>query len=417
MFNGLIIFVFVMGYLAITLEHKTGVNKAAPALLAAVVCWTLNFMRAFPHDEAVMLQMNGHLADIAQIMVFLLGAMTIVKLVDSHNGFNIITDFIRTDSRRVLLWLVSFATFFISAVLDNLTTSIIMVTLLRRFLDSPKDRMIFAGMIIIAANAGGAWTPIGDVTTTMLWIGGRITSGKIMAQLFLPSLISMIVPLALFSFSVKGRLPGTTWKSENHTMAYGAKRIFALGVGALILVPILRASTGLPPYLGIMLGLGLMWVLTDLMHQKRHFLRVPHTLTVVDISSVLFFLGILLAVAALQTAGILGSLTLWMDQYIGSKDIIVFAMGIISSIIDNVPLTAALMGMYDLSGYPVDSKIWEMAAYCVGTGGSMLIIGSAAGVVVMGMEKISFSWYLKRISFPALMGYLAGAAAFLIFYR
>ena len=417
MFNGLIIFIFVAGYLAIMLEHKTGVNKTAPALLAAVVCWTLNFMRAFPHDEAVMLQMNEHLADIAQIMVFLLGAMTIVKLVDSHNGFNIITDFIRTDSKRILFWLVSFATFFISSVLDNLTTSIIMITLLRKFLDSQKERMVFAGMVIIAANAGGAWTPIGDVTTTMLWIGGRVTSGKIMAQLFLPSLISMIVPLVLLSFSVKGSLPVAMRKSGNNTMAYGAKRIFALGVGALILVPILRASTGLPPYLGIMLGLGLMWVLTDLIHQERHFLRVPHTLTVVDISSVLFFLGILLAVAALQAAGILGSLTLWMDRYIGSKDIIVFTMGIVSAIIDNVPLTAALMGMYDLSRYPIDSKLWEMTAYCVGTGGSMLIIGSAAGVVVMGMEKISFSWYLKRISYTALIGYLAGIAAYLILYR
>ena len=414
MFNGLIIFVFVTGYLAITLEHKTGVNKTAAALLTAVVCWTLNFMRAFPHDAAVMLHMNEHLADIAQIMVFLLGAMTIVELVDSHKGFNIITDFIRTDSKRVLLWLISFATFFISSVLDNLTTSIIMVTLLRRFLDDQKERMIFASMIIIAANAGGAWTPIGDVTTTMLWIGERITSGKIMTQLFLPSLISMIVPLGLFSFSVKGSLPGTTRKSENNSMAYGAKRIFSMGVGALILVPILRASTGLPPYLGIMLGLGLMWVLTDLIHQERHFLRVPHILTRVDISSVLFFLGILLAVAALQTAGILGSLTLWMDQYIGSKDIIIFTMGVVSAIIDNVPLTAALMGMYDLSRYPVDSKLWEMTAYGVGTGGSMLIIGSAAGVVVMGMEKIRFSWYLRRVSFIAFIGYLAGLFYFLM---
>src|SRR3989338_4162537 len=214
MFNGLIILVFVTGYLAITLEHKTGVNKAASALLVAVLCWALNFMRVFPHDEAVMLHMNEHLADIAQVMVFLLGAMTIVELVDSHKGFNIITNFIRTDSKRVLLWLISFATFFISSVLDNLTTSIIMVTLLRRFLDDQKERIIFAGMIIIAANAGGAWTPIGDVTTTMLWIGGRVTSGKIITQLLLPSLISMVVPLVLLSFSVKGGLPATTRQQE-----------------------------------------------------------------------------------------------------------------------------------------------------------------------------------------------------------
>lgn len=417
MFHGLIVFIFTAGYAAITLEHKTGVNKAAAALLIAVMCWALNFMRAFPHDEAVMLQMNEHLADIAQIMVFLLGAMTIVELVDSHKGFNIITDFIRTDSKRVLLWLISFATFFISSVLDNLTTSIIMVTLLRRFLDDPKERMVFAGMIIIAANAGGAWTPIGDVTTTMLWIGGRVTSGKIMTQLFLPSLVSLMVPLTVFSFSVKGSLSGAARTSEETSMAHGAKRVFSMGVGALILVPVLRASTGLPPYMGIMLGLGLMWVVTDLIHQKRHFLRVPHILTRVDVSSVLFFLGILLAVAALQTAGILNSLTLWMDKYISSKEMIVSAMGVASAIIDNVPLTAALMGMYDLSRYPIDSKLWEMAAYCVGTGGSMLIIGSAAGVVVMGMEKISFSWYLKKISLPAVVGYLAGVGTFLMLYR
>lgn len=415
MFDALIVLIFIAGYIAITLEQKTGINKAAPALLIAVGCWALNFMRAFPHDEVVTLHMNEHLADIAQVVVFLLGAMAIVELIDSHKGFGIITSFMKTNNKRAFLWIISMITFFVSSVLDNLTTSIIMVTLLRQFVEDKRERMIFASMVIIAANAGGAWTPIGDVTTTMLWIGGRITSGKIMSQLFIPSLISVIIPLLFFSPGIKGKLTNMDFSARDNSPLYGAKRVFILGVGALIFVPILRGTTGLPPYLGIMLGLGLMWALTDLIHQERHFLRVPHVLTKIDVSSILFFLGILLAVAALDHAGILGRLAVWMDERLGSKNIIVSVMGLVSAVIDNVPLTAAAMGMYDLAHFPTDHQLWELMAYCVGTGGSILIIGSAAGVVVMGMEKIGFVWYLRRVSWVALLGYLGGLSSFLFF--
>lgn len=415
MIESVMIAVFMIGYFLIALEHKISINKAAVALLLAVVCWVFNFVRVFPHDQLMIQRLSEHLGDIAQITIFLLGAMTIVELIDSHRGFKIIMDFIRSHNKRMLLWVVSFITFFVSSVLDNLTTSIIMVTLLRRLIEDKKERMIFASMVIIAANAGGAWTPIGDVTTTMLWIGGYVSSGGIIKRVFFPSLISMVIPLVIFSiFSIKGKLHSQDQKEEDTPPIYGAKRVFALGVGALIFVPILKSLTGLPPYMGILLGLGMMWGLTDLIHQERHFLRVPHILTKIDVSSVLFFLGILLAVAALETAGILDSLSLRMDYYFKDKDLIVAIMGIISSIIDNVPLTAAMMGMYDLAHYPMDSRLWEFTAYCVGTGGSLLIIGSAAGVVVMGMENISFAWYLRRITLVALLGYLGGLLVMLI---
>jgi len=405
-----VVITFIIGYALITFEHKVSINKAATAILTGVLCWIWSLIAGFPQNDVALVALNAHLADIAQIMLFLLGAMTIVELIDSHRGFKFITSFIATQNKRVLLWEVAFVTFFCSSILDNLTTSIIMITLLRQLIEDKKVRMVYAGMVIIAANAGGAWTPIGDVTTTMLWIGGRITSGNVIKQLFLPSLFSMLVPLIYLTYKVKRDIPAKTLSFNDEPAAYGAKRIFALGIGALIMVPVLRVSTGLPPYLGVLLGLGLMWGLTDLIHQERHFLKVPHVLTKVDISSILFFLGILLAVSALEYAGILERLTLWTDSHVGDKNIIISGVGVISSVIDNVPLTAAVMGMYDLTGYPMDSKIWEMTAYCAGTGGGLLIIGSAAGVVVMGMEKIRFSWYLKRISLSALMGYLSGLA-------
>ena len=346
-----------------------------------------------------------------------MGAMTIVELIDSHGGFKIITDFIRTKDKRKLLWAISIFTFLLSSVLDNLTTSIVMVSLLRRLVPDRDDRMIFAGMVIIAANAGGAWSPIGDVTTTMLWIGGQVTAGKLMELLIIPSLVSLVVPLLYFSFSIKQGVYPDSSQSTDSPAQYGAKRVFSLGIGSLIFVPIFRAVTNLPPFMGILLGLGIMWVLTDLIHQERDDLKVPRILTRIDFSSILFFLGILLAVAALETAGILGSLALRMDNYFNNKDIIVTVMGLLSAIIDNVPLTAATMGMYSLSSYPADSKLWEMIAYSVGTGGSILIIGSAAGVVVMGMEKISFGWYLKKVSLPVLIGYLLGIGSFLMIYH
>lgn len=413
----LMIVIFILGYLSIVLEHTTGVNKAAPALFLGVACWALNLMRVFPKDELMLAGLDGHLHEISQVILFILGAMTIVELIDAYQGFKVINHFIRTNNKRKLLWTMTFITFFMSSVLDNLTTSIIMVTLLRRLVVDKKERMIFAGMVIIAANAGGAWTPIGDVTTTMLWIHGRVSSGKIMQEVFLPSLISVLVPLIFLTLS---SIKGTVLVPERHedtAPVRGARRVLFLGIGALVSVPVLRAYTGLPPYMGIMLGLSVMWVLTDMIQQERHFLRVPHVLTRIDISSVLFFLGILLAVAALQTAGVLEELALRMNSCLKNQDLIVAVMGLMSAVIDNVPLTAAMMGMYPVEQFPIDSKIWEMTAYCAGTGGSILIIGSAAGVVVMGMEKIRFTWYLKNVGLPAFLGYLAGILSFLVLYN
>ena len=376
-------------------------------------------MKGFPNDEVMIMYLGAHLSEISEVMIFLLGAMTIVELINAHGGFNIILNLIKTHHKVLLLWIISFITFFTSSVLDNLTTAIVIVSLVRRILPDQNERLVFASMIIIAANAGGAWTPIGDVTTTMLWMGKRVTAGGLVYHLFIPSLISMAVPLIYFSLILKkeGAAQPAVLNPENVPAAYGAKRILFLGIGALIFVPILKALTNLPPYMGIILGLSVVWIFTDLIHQKQHYLKVPHILTKIDISSILFFLGILLSIAALETAGILKALSFWMEQHLHNYDLIAAVMGIISAIIDNVPLTAAMMGMYNLSLHPIDSKLWEMTAYCVGTGGSILIIGSAAGVVVMGMEKIKFTWYLKKISLPALAGYLAGVIALLVIYR
>ncbi len=415
--------VFVIGYLTITLEHQLRVNKAATALLMAVFLWTLysieEFCRYGVHQDisVVVQKLNEHLHGISQILIFLIGAMTIVALIESHGGFKIVTDFIRTREKRKLLWVISFITFFLSSVLDNLTTAIVMVSLLRRLVHDREDRLIFAGIIIIAANAGGAWTPIGDVTTTMLWIGGRVTTGRIMERLFIPSLISLIVPLLYFSFLMQKKEILNTSDKEQVVLESGAKTIFFLGIGSLMFVPVFRALTDLPPFMGILLGLGIMWVFTDLLNHRNDHLKVHHILTKIDFSSVLFFLGILLAVAALESVGILEKLAVGMDAYLKNKDLIVTVMGIISSVIDNVPLTAAAMGMYPLQAYPVDSKLWEMLAYSVGTGGSLLIIGSAAGVVVMGMEKVNFFWYLRKVTLPAFIGYLLGILIYLVMYR
>src|SRR3989338_1075476 len=382
--------VFLVGYAAIIFEHKISVNKSATALITAVLCWVLVSARYFPHIELAMEYLNSHLADISQIIIFLLGAMTIVELINVYDGFRFITNLITTKDKRVLLWLISLITFFVSAVLDNMTTSIIMVLLLRRFIDDQKERFVFAGMIIIAANAGGAWSPIGDVTTTMLWIDNRISSIKLITTVFLPSVASAIIPLLFLSRSLKKDLNLKHMLLEKKPHELGAKKVLTIGVSALIFVPVLRDLTGLPPYMGILLGLGVMWMLTDLIHQERHYLKVPNVLTKIDISSVLFFLGILLAVSALETVGLLGRLAGWMDVHWKNKDVVLAGLGILSAIIDNVPLTAGVMGMYDPAVYPVDSKIWEMAAYCLGTGGSLLIIGSAAGVVVLGVGNIKF---------------------------
>jgi Na+/H+ antiporter NhaD/arsenite permease-like protein len=443
-----LILVFVLGYAAIALEHPIKVNKTASALLTAVIAWTLLVMLPMPEGiegtsafaaylgglgdaglgnlqehfkHFVGHELSHHLGSISEILFFLLGAMTIVELVDAHQGFRIITDRITTKNTVKLLWIVSIITFFLSAVLDNLTTSIVMVSLLRKLIKEAEQRKFFAGMVIIAANAGGAWTPIGDVTTTMLWIGGQISTGAIMSTVFLPSLVCLIVPLGVLSFSLKGEIKGfeQTAQSSSDTGVKGSLLMLILGVGCLLFVPVFKTVTHHPPYLGILLGLGLLWLVSELLHadkdeEERKPYTAVHALSKVDTSSVLFFLGILLAISALQTANILSAAAAWLDQSVGDLRVIVYLIGMLSAIIDNVPLVAASQGMYEMTTYPMDHWMWQFMAYCAGVGGSGLIIGSAAGVAVMGMEKIEFGWYLRKISLWAILGYTAGAVVYLV---
>jgi len=415
----LVIVIFVAGYVAIALEHPIRVNKTASALLTGVFCWTLY---AFSGEEGIAAELSEHLSSISEILFFLLGAMTIVELVDAYQGFRIITDRIRTRNAVKLLWLVCIVTFFLSSILDNLTTSIVMVSLIRKLIPNKDMRMFFAGMIVIAANAGGAWTPIGDVTTTMLWIGGQISTINIMTMLFIPSVVCMLVPLLYLTFTMKGELGENDSTERLEAPPRGSKTMLALGVGALVFVPVFKTVTHLPPYLGMLLGLGVLWVVSEMINPEadeaaRRPLSASSALSRIDSSSILFFLGILLAVGALESMHILGTFSAWLDATVGSQSVIVTLIGMLSAVIDNVPLVAASMGMYDISTYPMDSFIWEYLAYCAGTGGSILIIGSAAGVAVMGMEKIDFIWYLRRISIIALIGYFAGAFAYLGIYR
>ena len=419
-----VIVLFVVGYLAIALEHPIKINKTASALLTGVLCWTVYAI--FSNDVTLVgTQLNHHLSQISQILFFLLGAMTIVELVDAYQGFSLVTDRISTKNPVKLLWLICWVTFFLSSILDNLTTAIVMVSLIRKLIPARDMRMFFAGMIIIAANAGGAWTPIGDVTTTMLWIGGQISTVNIMKTLFIPSVVCMLVPLLYLTFTLKGTLgdsPAPENMNNGHEKVRGGSIMLFLGVSALIFVPVFKTITHLPPYLGMLLGLGVLWVVSEMINPHAdEALRKPYTaagaLQRIDTSSVLFFLGILLAVAALESMEILHHFAVWLDQTVGSQSLIVTLIGLLSAIIDNVPLVAASMGMYSLETYPMDHFIWEYLAYCAGTGGSILIIGSAAGVAVMGMEKIDFIWYMKRISVIAMLGYFSGCGAYLLIFK
>jgi Na+/H+ antiporter NhaD/arsenite permease-like protein len=415
----ILILIFVIGYLAIVFEHNININKTASALLTGVIIWTSYAL--FSSDKSIVSgELSHHLASVSEILFFLLGAMTIVELIDAHQGFKIVTDRINSRNPVVLIWVVGLITFFLSAILDNLTTAIVMVTLLRKIVPQQNTRMIFAGVVIIAANAGGAWSPIGDVTTTMLWIGGQITSTSIITKLFLPSLLSLLVPLAILSFTIKNEVLGEPSKEiTQNSDARDGKIILSFGIAALLFVPIFKTITELPPYLGILFGLGIVWVVSEILHSgkdeaDRKPLTVAHALSKIDTTSILFFLGILLAISALESTHILKYLAEWMDKTIGNQDIIVIAIGLASAIIDNVPLVAATMGMYDLASFPTDHRIWEFLAYCAGTGGSILIIGSAAGVAVMGMEKINFIWYLKKFTLITALGYFAGAAIYIL---
>jgi NhaD family Na+/H+ antiporter len=408
----IVVVVFVLGYLAIAFEHPIKINKTATALLTGVLCWTIY---ALTSGQSVTENLSHHLGQTAEILFFLLGAMTIVEMIDAHQGFSIITDKIQTKDPKALLWIVCWVAFFLSAILDNLTTAIVMVSLIRKLINNKDMRLFFAGMIVIAANAGGAWTPLGDVTTTMLWIGGQVTTLSIMKNLFLPSIACLLVPLIVLSFTLKGELGHVESKSD----VKGNGLMLILGIGALIFVPVFKTLTGLPPYIGMMLGLAVVWIVSEFINPHTDEAdRKPFTasaaLSRIDVSSMLFFLGILLAVGALESMQLLTQFASWLDTTIKNQGLIITIIGMMSAIIDNVPLVAASMGMYDLTTYPTDHFIWEYLAYCAGTGGSILIIGSAAGVAVMGIEKIDFVWYLKKISIIALLGYFAGCAIYLL---
>lgn len=423
----MLLIAFLLGYLLITLEDVIHLNKTATALITGVLCWTIYALGGHQVGHGVSEQLGHHLVSIAEILFFLLGAMTIVELIDAHDGFTLITDRIASRSTRTLLVIVSLLSFFLSALLDNLTTSIVMVSVLRKLVRDPDQRRILAGMVIVASNAGGAWSPIGDVTTTMLWIGGHITTLNVIRTLLLPSLVAMLVPLLILIY----RYPATTTVFVPSTDEEGVSRpyvtkvarrdrrlMLSIGLGGMLFVPIFKTVTGLPPYMGMMLVLGAIWVASELIHKdkdeaEREPLTPAYALQNIDTLSVLFFLGILLAVGALESVGSLRAMADWLSQTVGNIDLIVLLIGMASAVVDNVPIVAAAMGMYDLQTYPADNKLWEFLAYCAGTGGSILLIGSAAGVAVMGMEKLEFGWYLRKISWLALLGYLAGAGTYL----
>ena len=419
---GLIIFIFIIGYTAIAFEHKLKINKAAIALITGILCWTIYILNSTDFNS-VENSLSHHLGELSQILFFLLGAMTIVELIDAHDGFEIITRRITTLNKRRLVWIICVLTFFLSAVLDNLTTTIVMVSLVRKLMNDKNDRLLFTGAVVIAANAGGAWSPIGDVTTTMLWIGGQITAFNIIIKLLLPSMVCLMVPLLALSFILKGNVQRPSLDDgETGDEVYNERHrniVFFSGIGILLLVPVFKSITHLPPFMGILLGLGILWVIVEILHSDkdeadRKFYTVTYALRKIDAPSILFFLGILLAIAALESTGQLSSLAEFLNAKIKDVNIIVLSIGLISSIVDNVPLVAASMGMYSLDKYPTDHYFWEFLAYCTGTGGSALIIGSAAGVAAMGIEKINFMWYLKKISWLALMGYFSGALIYIL---
>ena len=467
---GIMVAVFLVGYLCIAMEHKLQVNKAASALLTGGILWALYIVTAplsvpqldgqafgeflsdnptiaaLPLVEQCVRFISGapiveHLGEISETLFFLIGAMTIVELIDVHGGFSIITNRITTRKKVTLLWLISILTFFMSAVLDNMTTAIVMVMLIRRIIPEQKERWLFASIIIIAANSGGAWSPIGDVTTIMLWVKGNVTSVPLVESLLLPSLVSTIVPVWIASRSMHGMITsdGTEDKAMSNVEQVLTPRerltMLILGVSCLLFVPVFKSLTHLPPFMGIMVGLGIMWVYTELLYRKkvdvaeRDKHRVTQVIRHIDIPTILFFLGILLAVAALQATGILDATAGFLNRELHNIYIINVIIGLMSSIVDNVPLVAGAMGMYPIvdpamvgtmadpafmQHFVQDGPFWLFLAYCAGVGGSLLIIGSAAGVVVMGLEKINFAWYLKRITLMALAGYLAGAAVFVL---
>lgn len=433
----IIIVIFVLGYLMITLEHPLRIDKAAPALLLGVITWALYALMGPDYHEVVH-ELEHHLPEIVNILFFLMGAMTIVELIDIHDGFQVITSRINTKNKRKLLYIISVLSFFLSAALDNLTTAIVMASLLRKLIKDKTDRLWFASMVVISANAGGAWSPIGDVTTTMLWIGNNISAGSVIVNLIIPSMVCMIVPMFLMGMRFKGEYDSIGISADFKTTPRERYLILIAGVSCLIFVPVFKTITHLPPFMGMFFGVGVMWLITEILHKtkshsnKEHF-SVINALSKIDTASILFFFGILAGVGCLSSIGTLRQVAEFLDNSVGNYDVIVMITGVLSSIVDNVPLVAAAMKMYDIvtpemieagniaaeriALFETDGKFWEFLAYCAGTGGSMLIIGSAAGVAIMGIERIEFFWYLKNIAWLAFVGYVAGAITYLVMYN
>jgi len=422
----LILIVFILGYLFIALEHVVNINKAASALVTGVLCWTIFILFSNTQTEFVYNELQHHLIHISEILFFLLGAMTIVEVIDAHDGFRIITDKINTLSRVKLLWITSILAFFASAILDNLTTAIVMAALLPKLMKDKSDIWFFGGMIILACNAGGAWSPIGDITTIMLWIGGQV-SLDIIPSIFIPSVVCMVSPLIYLSFKIKGNVTPpdvvkTSQKTNKIASYFERNFIFMFGVLGLLFVPVFKTITHLPPYMGMLLSLGVLWIATEILHKSKNYehkslFSVVRILTKVDTSTIYFFLGILLAVSSLQSTDLLKNLADYLDTTIGNIYVINILIGLLSAIVDNVPLVAGAIGMYpidEIGPFSQDGAFWEFLAYCAGTGGSVLIIGSAAGVAVMGILKIDFIWYLKKISYLAFIGYVYGALAYIL---
>lgn len=431
----LIVGMFVIGYLFIAIESLTKVNKAAIALLMFVACWTIFMLNPgqyipLPDGDgvasAVSEVIEKHLGSTSTTLFFLMGAMTIVELVDQNGGFNFVRGMMKTKSKRTLLWRIAFMTFFLSAILDNLTTSIVMIMILRKLVSDHKDRIIYASLVVIAANSGGAFSPIGDVTTIMLWNKGVITAAGVIKEIFIPSLISMVIPALIMSTSLNGELSMTGQETaataQSDFTSAQRKAVFAIGVGGLMFVPVFKSITHLPPFVGILLVLGVLWTVTEVFYRKLRRRpesgsvqkRVTNMLSRIDMSTILFFLGILMAVACLETIGVLTELGKGLNTaFDGNHYLVTGIIGVLSSIIDNVPLVAGCMGMYPIDtigDMAQDGVFWQLLAYCAGVGGSMLIVGSAAGVVVMGLEKITFGWYMRHVSWIAMVGYIAGIA-------
>jgi Na+/H+ antiporter NhaD/arsenite permease-like protein len=416
-----LLIIFIVGYLLITLEHAIHINKAAIALITAVLCWTILVMHPANKDAALS-AIGHHLSGVAEIVFFLLGAMTIVELIDAHDGFQNITEKIKTTNKTKFVWTIALVTFFLSAVLDNLTSTIVMMSIINKLVKDKTVKWHLLGLVIIASNAGGAWSPIGDVTTTMLWIGHQMTPLNIIKETFLASLTCMVVPTIIINYRIKGNILLVDEVPINQnaiSTSFDRNLVFFIGVSCLLFVPFFKVITELPPYMGMLFSLGIMWILTELMHHnkvsdEKGSLSVSHALRKIDTPSILFFVGILMSISALEQVGLLTSLAAYFDHQFSDIKIIAIVIGLLSSVVDNVPMVAALQSMYSLDMYPTDHYFWEFLAYTAGTGGSVLIIGSAAGVAVMGIEKINFFWYLKNISWVALIGFITGALVFIL---